>query len=130
MAPLIEVQNLIRHFVVRHTLLGRPTASVRAVDGVNLTIDAGDTFALVGESGCGKSTLGRLMLRLIEPQHGRIIFEGRDITNLKENGLQTFRRGAQLIFQDPYASLNPRLTVEQTLLEPLFLHDVVPAPRR
>ena len=130
MAPLIEVQNLTRHFVVRHTLFGRPTASVRAVDGVSLTIDAGDTFALVGESGCGKSTLGRLMLRLIEPQHGRIIFEGRDITDLKENGLQTFRRGAQLIFQDPYASLNPRLTVEQTLLEPLFLHDVVPAPRR
>src|SRR5579864_244709 len=130
MEALIEVQNLVRHFTVRRSLFGRPLASVRAVDGVNLAIEPGDTFALVGESGCGKSTLGRLMLRLIEPQDGRIFFEGRDITDLKENELQAFRRGAQLIFQDPYASLNPRLTVEQALLEPLALHDVVPAPRR
>ncbi len=130
MAALIEVKNLVRHFTVRRSLFGRAIASVRAVDGVSLAIEAGDTFALVGESGCGKSTLGRLMLRLIEPQDGRIFFEGRDITNLKENELQAFRRSAQLIFQDPYASLNPRLTVEQALLEPLALHDVVPAQRR
>lgn len=130
MSPLLEVENLTRHFVVRRTLFGRPTASVKAVDGVSFSIDAGDTFALVGESGCGKSTLGRLVLRLIEPQDGRIVFEGRDVTNLKERELRAFRRNAQLIFQDPYASLNPRLTVEEILLEPLFLHNVVPAPAR
>jgi peptide/nickel transport system ATP-binding protein len=130
MSALLEVENLTRHFVVRRTLLGRPTASVKAVDGISFSIDAGDTFGLVGESGCGKSTLGRLVLRLIEPQTGRILFDGCDITALRENELRSFRRNAQLIFQDPYASLNPRMTVEQILLEPLFLHDVVAAPRR
>ncbi|MGH7879248.1 MAG: ABC transporter ATP-binding protein [Candidatus Binataceae bacterium] len=130
MSPLLEVENLSRHFVVKRTLFGRPTATVRAVDGVSFSIDAGDTFALVGESGCGKSTLGRVVLRLIEPQGGRIRFEGRDITKLGEDELRAFRSNAQLIFQDPYASLNPRMTVEQILREPLALHNVVPAPRR
>ncbi|HEX5508736.1 MAG TPA: dipeptide ABC transporter ATP-binding protein [Pseudolabrys sp.] len=130
MNPLLQVEDLARHFVVQRTLFGRPTAAVKAVDGVSFSIDAGDTFGLVGESGCGKSTLGRLILRLIEPQRGRILFDGRDITALDENKLRTFRRNAQLIFQDPYASLNPRMTVEQILLEPLFLHDVVPSSRR
>jgi len=130
MIPLLEVENLTRHFVVRRTLFGRPTATVKAVDGVSFSIDPGDTFALVGESGCGKSTLGRLVLRLIEPQQGRIIFEGRDTTHLAEAEMRVFRGNAQLIFQDPYASLNPRMTVEQILREPLFLHDVVPKSRQ
>ncbi len=133
MKPLLQVENLKRHFVAERTLLGRPISTVKAVDGVSFSLDAGDTFALVGESGCGKSTLGRLVLRLIEPQEGRIVFDGREITGLKDNELRGFRRHAQLIFQDPYASLNPRMSVEQILLEPLFLHDVVPPadrPRR
>ena len=130
MTPLLEVENLKRHFVVERSLFGRPISAVKAVDGVSFALEGGDTFALVGESGCGKTTLGRLVLRLIEPQEGRIAFDGRDITGLKENELRGFRRHAQLIFQDPYASLNPRMTVEQILIEPLFLHDVVPAPDR
>jgi peptide/nickel transport system ATP-binding protein/oligopeptide transport system ATP-binding protein len=130
MTALLQIEDLFRHFTVQRTLFGRPLAAVKAVDGVSFSIEAGDTFALVGESGCGKSTLGRLILRLIEPQAGRIHFEGRDVTALKDGELRSFRRNAQLIFQDPYASLNPRRTVEQILLEPLYLHDVVPAPRR
>jgi len=130
MRPLLRVENLVRHFAVQRTVFGRPLASVKAVDGVSFSIDPGDTFALVGESGCGKSTLGRLILRLIEPQSGRVIFDGQDVTALGERELRGFRRNAQLIFQDPYASLNPRMTVERILLEPLALHNVVPAEQR
>jgi len=130
MTLLLQVENLKRHFVAERTMFGRPISSVKAVDGVSFSLEAGDTFGLVGESGCGKSTLGRLVLRLIEPQEGRIVFDGRDITRLKDHELRSFRRHAQLIFQDPYASLNPRMTIEQILLEPLFLHDVVPAAHR
>jgi peptide/nickel transport system ATP-binding protein/oligopeptide transport system ATP-binding protein len=130
MTPLLQVENLVRHFSVQRTVFGRTLASVKAVDGVSFAIERGDTFALVGESGCGKSTLGRLILRLIEPQEGRVIFDGRNVTALGERELRGFRRNAQLIFQDPYASLNPRMTVERILLEPLALHDVVPATQR
>ena len=133
MVALLEVENLHKHFVARRSVLGRPLAAVKAVDGVDLALAAGRTLALVGESGCGKSTLGRLVLRLIEPDRGRIRFEGRDISALGERGLRAFRHNAQLVFQDPYASLNPRMTVGQTVGEPLALHDIVPAsgrPRR
>ena len=130
MKPLLQIENLKRHFMVERSLFGRQISAVKAVDGVSFSLDAGDTFALVGESGCGKSTLGRLVLRLIEAQEGRIVFDGHDITGLKENELRGFRRHAQLIFQDPYASLNPRMTVGQILLEPLSLHNVVPASGR
>ena len=133
MVALLEVENLYKHFVARRSVLGRPLAAVKAVDGVDLALAAGRTLALVGESGCGKSTLGRLVLRLIEPDRGRIRFEGRDISALGERGLRAFRHNAQLVFQDPYASLNPRMTVGQTVGEPLALHDIVPAsgrPRR
>jgi len=129
-APLLEVENLARKFVVRRSLLGRPTATVTAVAGVSFSLDAGHTLAIVGESGCGKSTLGRLILRLIDPTAGRIRFDGRDVTTLSEGALRPLRRNAQLIFQDPYGSLNPRMTVAQILAEPLALHDIVPAPRR
>jgi oligopeptide/dipeptide ABC transporter ATP-binding protein len=129
-APLVEVENLAKHFVARRSFTGRPTATARAVDGVTFAIEAGSTLALVGESGCGKSTLGRLVLRLLEPTAGQVRFEGRDIGAFNERDLRAFRRNAQLVFQDPYASLNPRMTVGQILSEPLVLHKLVAPERR
>lgn len=121
-APLLEVDGLVKHFVAQRSLFGRPTKMVKAVDGVSFAVDAGETLALVGESGCGKSTVGRLVLRLIDATSGTVAFDGRDITTLSGNDLQALRASAQLIFQDPYASLNPRMTVGETLNEPLMLH--------
>jgi ABC-type glutathione transport system ATPase component len=103
---------------------------VKAVDGVSFSVASGKTLALVGESGCGKSTVSRLVLRLIEPDAGSVVFEGRDLLALDANELRAFRRDAQIIFQDPYASLNPRMTVSQILSEPLALHDLMPRARR
>jgi oligopeptide/dipeptide ABC transporter ATP-binding protein len=128
--PLLQVDNLVRHFVAARSFTGRATATVKAVDGVSFTVNAGETLALVGESGCGKSTLGRLVLRLIEATAGRVRFEGQDIFALGATELRHFRRHAQLVFQDPYASLNPRMTISQILGEVLMLHDIVPRARR
>ena len=130
MTALLEVEGLVKHFVAARSVFGRPTAHVKAVDGVSFTVEAGKTLALVGESGCGKSTVSRLVLRLIEPDAGQVRFEGRDLLALDADQLRSFRRDAQIIFQDPYASLNPRMTVSQILTEPLALHDLVPAARR
>jgi oligopeptide/dipeptide ABC transporter ATP-binding protein len=130
MAALLEVEHLVKHFVAERSVFGRPTAFVKAVDGVSFHVDAGETLALVGESGCGKSTVSRLVLRLIEPDAGRIRFDGRDLLALDTGELRAFRRQAQIIFQDPYASLNPRMTVSQILSEPLALHDLVPPANR
>ena len=130
MTSLLEATGLVKHFAASRNLLGRPTAFVRAVDGVSFHVEAGETLALVGESGCGKSTVSRLVLRLIEPDSGRVRFEGRDLLALDDVELRAFRRQAQIIFQDPYASLNPRMTVAQILGEPLALHDLVPSARR
>jgi len=127
---LLEAEGLVKHFPAARSLFGRPTAFVRAVEGVSFSVKAGETLALVGESGCGKSTVSRLVLRLIEPDGGAIRFEGRDLLALDPAELRAFRRKAQLIFQDPYASLNPRMTVGQILAEPLALHDLVPASSR
>jgi oligopeptide/dipeptide ABC transporter ATP-binding protein len=129
-APLLVVENLTKQFVLRRSLIGRPTLSLSAVDGVNFAIDPGETLALVGESGSGKTTVGRLVLRLIEPSGGRVLFEGRDVFGLGAAALRAFRRSAQLVFQDPYASLNPRMTVGDILAEPLALHAIVPPRRR
>src|SRR6266516_4210487 len=130
MTALLEVENLVKHFVAGRSVLGRPTAFIKAVDGVSFSVDAGKTLALVGESGCGKSTVSRLVLRLIEPDSGHIRFEGRNLLALDANQLRAFRKHAQIIFQDPYTSLNPRMTVSQSLTEPLALHDLVPASGR
>jgi len=127
---LLEAENLVKHFPASRNMFGRPTAFVKAVDGVSFHVDAGETLALVGESGCGKSTVSRLVLRLIEPDAGRVRFEGRDLLGFDADALRAFRRQAQIIFQDPYASLNPRMTVGQILGEPLALHKLVPSDKR
>src|SRR5437867_7950064 len=120
--PLLRVAKLVKHFPVRRGILGRRSGAVRAVDGIDFEVGEGETLALVGESGCGKSTTGRLILRLIEPTSGAIDFEDRDFLALDPNELRARRRALQIIFQDPYTSLNPRMTVGQMLGEPLALH--------
>ncbi len=128
-APLLEVENLTRHFAVRRGLFGRG-GTVRAVDGLNFTVQAGETLALVGESGCGKSTTGRLVLRLLEPTEGTVRFAGRDLLHLSSSEMRALRREMQIVFQDPYASLNPRMTVGDTLSEPLALHGLASSTGR
>ncbi len=123
MTPLIEAAGLTKHFPVRAgTLLHRHTIPLRAVDDVALRILPGETLGLVGESGCGKSTLGRLLIRLIPPTSGNIIFDGADITLLNPAELREKRRAMQIIFQDPYGALNPRMSVEDIVMEPLLIH--------
>jgi oligopeptide/dipeptide ABC transporter ATP-binding protein len=124
--PLLQVEGLIKHFPVRRGLFGRARTAVQAVQGVGFTLQAGQTLGVVGESGCGKSTLGRLVLRLIEPTAGRIVFNGSELGALDAAALRAQRRAMQIIFQDPYSSLNPRMTVGQTLAEPLRLHGLHP----
>jgi oligopeptide/dipeptide ABC transporter ATP-binding protein len=121
-APLLRVEGLQKHFPLRRGLFGRVKGAVRAVDGVDFTLQPGQTLGVVGESGCGKSTLGRLVLRLIEPSAGRIVFDGHELGTLDAAALRAQRRAMQIIFQDPFSSLNPRMTVGQILAEPLMLH--------
>jgi len=125
MTLLLEVEDLTRHFSVRRGLVfGKTVGVVRAVDGISFTLDRGETLALVGESGCGKSTTARCVLRLIDPTSGTIRFEGTDITEMRGDPLRRLRRRMQIVFQDPFASLNPRMTVGEILEEPLIVHDI------
>src|SRR5919108_1166933 len=122
---LLDVKNLVKHFEVGGGLFGGPRGIVRAVDGVSFTLRRGETLGLVGESGCGKTTTGRCILQLERPTSGQVVFEGRELSALSDAELRPMRRRMQVIFQDPYASLNPRMTVGQILAEPLAVHGVL-----
>jgi oligopeptide transport system ATP-binding protein len=125
---LLQVENLVKYFPVGGGMFSKPAGLVRAIDGVSFTLNRGETLGLVGESGCGKTTTGRCILQLERPTSGRIVFEGVDLTKLDEAALRTVRRRVQVIFQDPYSSLNPRMTIGQILAEPLKVHGIVPDP--
>jgi oligopeptide/dipeptide ABC transporter ATP-binding protein len=121
---LIEVQNLKKHFPIHQGVFSRVAGAVYAVDGVSFHIDRGETLGLVGESGCGKSTVGRTVLKLIEPTDGKIIVNGKDITGLDRGEMLPYRQRMQMIYQDPYASLNPRMSAGEIVGEPLTIHKV------
>lgn len=125
---ILRVENLEKRFPIQRGLLKRTVGQIHAVDGVSLTINAGETVGLVGESGCGKSTTARLILRLLEPTSGKISFLGEDISALDTEGMRQRRKDLQIVFQDPYASLNPRMTIRQIIAEPLIVHGLAESP--
>jgi oligopeptide transport system ATP-binding protein len=131
-APLLRVENLVKHFPLTQGIVFKKTVGqVRAVDGVNFTLNAGETLGLVGESGCGKSTVSKLIMHLEKPTSGKIFYKGQDVTELQGRDLRRLRRNIQIIFQDPYSSLNPRMTVGDIVGEPWEIHpDVVPQKDR
>jgi peptide/nickel transport system ATP-binding protein len=122
--PLLQVKNLCTWYPIRKGLFGKTTSYVKAVDDLTFDVFPGETLGLVGESGCGKTTLGRSILRLVEPTSGEIIFDGADLTKLSKSALRKMRRDVQIIFQDPYSSLNPKITVGNAIMEPLQVHNV------
>jgi oligopeptide transport system ATP-binding protein len=128
--PLLRAERLVKHFEVRSGFFGRAHGAVQAVDDVSFELYPGETLALVGESGCGKSTTGKLLLRLIEPTAGKVWFDGRELYTLSDREVRSLRREMQVIFQDPYGSLNPRMTVGDMLAEALRLHGLHPGRER
>jgi peptide/nickel transport system ATP-binding protein len=129
-APILQIKKLVTHFPIRQGAFGRVRGTVRAVDGVSFEVERGETFGLVGESGCGKSTLGRSILRLIEPTSGSVRFDGQELVGMPQAQLRKLRRRMQLIFQDPYASLNPRMKVREIVGEGLAIHRLASGAER
>lgn len=127
---LLEVKNLKKYFPIHKGLFNRQVGEVKAVNDVSFYVDQGETLGIVGESGCGKSTTGRTLLRLLEPTEGEVIFDGQKLTDLSSNEMRKVRRDIQMVFQDPYASLNPRHTIEKILSEPLLVHGVTSQKER
>ena len=124
MSDLLRVTDLVKHFPIKGGVFGRQVASVKAVDGVSFSVKKGETLGVVGESGCGKSTTARLILQLVQPTSGSVVFEDRELTTLPKDQMRQLRRELQIVFQDPYASLNPRMTIGNIIREPLLIHEI------
>lgn len=128
--PILEVKNLQTHFTIKKSLFGKPLHVVKAVDDVSFDVYEGETLGLVGESGCGKTTLGRTILQLIESTGGNVLYEGRDIANLSKSELRGIRKDIQIIFQDPYSSLNPRIKIGEAIMEPMRVHNILSSDKK
>ena len=128
--PLLTVEGLTTRFDIRKGMFGTATARVHAVEGVSFGLQPGETLALVGESGCGKSTTGRSIIKLVEPDSGSIKFEGTELMGLHPKEMRPLRRDMQMIFQDPFASLNPRMTAGSAIAEPMIVHNIASGKRR
>ena len=123
---LMDIRNLAKHFIIDTNFLGKPLTVLKAVDGVSFTIDKGEAFGLVGESGCGKTTLGKVLVNLYRPTNGKIFFEGKDLTILNEEQRRSYCKDIQMIFQDPYASLNPKMSIGDIIAEPIIINRLLP----